>query len=428
METATAQPTAEVDPLVWQLFSALDSAHNKLSRSKADLLGLIREFDTLGLAPEAGSRTTAGYLVRRFGIAPSTAHEYVHIAHRLGEFPYLEKYFSRGGVSYSAVRLLLKYLTEENEQELVDLACELGYRDLEIALTSREKIGGGGDAERNYYLRLHDEADGALRVHGVLNPADGAALKAGLKLGEISYYGLEDLLEEGEAIEEPAPARPSRKTASGFGLPVGRMLLQSLMGLVHLARTAGKSTLTTPAAHVNIVATHDGRAYMPNNIGAPSASVAGILANAKLRVSHVDESGLIINTGRQFRLATSAQINALLVMWGGQCAAPGCTHTRFLEMHHIKDWIDGGLTNLDNLLPLCSACHSMVSDGYLKTLKDGPDIHFIYRDGTRYVSRNYSMARRQDDALTEHEYLQLIDEELASPDLLETPEPELPDA
>ena len=94
------------------------------------------------------------------------------------------------------------------------------------------------------------------------------------------------------------------------------------------------------------------------------------------------------------------QVNALLTMWGGQCAAPGCTHSRFIEIHHIKEWSEGGMTDLENLLPLCSACHSLVTDGYLETVKDGSDVHFIYQDGTRYVSDNYSLPRRRDNAQT----------------------------
>jgi len=178
------------------------------------------------------------------------------------------------------------------------------------------------------------------------------------------------------------------------------MLVQALMGLVHMARTRPKSTLTTPGAHVNILASPDGRGYMPNNVGAPSKAIANLLANANVRLSTVDSAGLILNTGRQTRLATAAQVNALMAMWGGQCAAPGCTHTRFIEIHHIEDWATGGLTDLANLLPLCSACHSLVTEGYLQALKDDADIHFVYRDGTRYVSENYSMLRRRDGAVT----------------------------
>ena len=54
-------------------------------------------------------------------------------------------------------------------------------------------------------------------------------------------------------------------------------------------------------------------------------------------------------------------------------------------------------------MPLCSSCHSLVTEGYLETLKDDTDIHFVYRDGTRYVSENYSLPRRRDGALTNDE-------------------------
>lgn len=53
-----------------------------------------------------------------------------------------------------------------------------------------------------------------------------------------------------------------------------------------------------------------------------------------------------------------------MTMWGHQCAMPGCTHTRFIEIHHMKEWADGGKTDLDNLIPLCSACRSLVTDGW----------------------------------------------------------------
>ena len=174
------------------------------------------------------------------------------------------------------------------------------------------------------------------------------------------------------------------------------MLLRALMGIVHMARTTPRNTLTTPGAHVNILATPDGRGYMPNNVGAPSKAIASLLANADIRLSTVNSDGLILNTGRKQRLATNGQVNALLAMWGGQCAAPGCTHTRFIEIHHIEDWATGGLTDLENLLPLCSACHSLVTEGYLQTLKEHSDIHFVYRDGARFVSTNYSLPRRDD--------------------------------
>ena len=353
--------------------------------------------------------------MRRLGVSSSTAHEYVSVAHRLRPFRYLHKHFTAAALSYSVVRLLLKYMTPENERELVDLALGMGYHELECALAGKKPQDGGEDDSPQYYLSLHKRDNGDIAFHGNMNAADGAGFIAALKIGEIAYCNLDEVLEDLdpevngeigialERAEEVEENRPARKTVSGYGLPIGRMLLRALMGIVHMARTTPRNTLTTPGAHVNILATPDGRGYMPNNVGAPSKAIASLLANADIRLSTVNSDGLILNTGRKQRLATNGQVNALLAMWGGQCAAPGCTHTRFIEIHHIEDWATGGLTDLENLLPLCSACHSLVTEGYLQTLKERSDIHFVYRDGTRFVSTNYSLPQRNDTMRTMEE-------------------------
>jgi hypothetical protein len=45
------------------------------------------------------------------------------------------------------------------------------------------------------------------------------------------------------------------------------------------------------------------------------------------------------------------------------CAFPGCTHTQFLHGHHVKHWLHGGETNLDNLVMLCTVHHHLVHEG-----------------------------------------------------------------
>mgnify|MGYP001942033987 FL=1 len=404
----TAAVASESNPIAIALSQQIEDSHRAMTQSKAELLSAIQTFDELALAIECGSSTTAQFLMRRLGVSSSTAHEYVSVAHRLRPFRYLHKHFSEGALSYSVVRLLLKYIAPENERELVDLALGMGYHELECALAGKKPQDGEGEDSPQYYLSLHKRDNGDIAFHGNMNAADGAGFIAALKIGEIAYCNLDEVLENLdpevngeidialERAEEVEENRPARKTVSGYGLPIGRMLLRALMGIVHMARTTPRNTLTTPGAHVNILATPDGRGYMPNNVGAPSKAIASLLANADIRLSTVNSDGLILNTGRKQRLATNGQVNALLAMWGGQCAAPGCTHTRFIEIHHIEDWATGGLTDLENLLPLCSACHSLVTEGYLQTLKEHSDIHFVYGDGTRFVSTNYSLPRRDD--------------------------------
>ena len=314
-------------------------------------------------------------------------------------------------MSYSALRLLLKYLTPENEVELVEKGMELGHNGLECALAGREKAGDD-KPKKEYYLRMAKEDDGDLTLWARLNHVDGDAFCAALKIGHLAFAASEEELssligEDGyvdpakldaliKAKEEEEEKMQAKKDVSGFGLPTGRAMVHALMGMVNAVRSQPQSKLRAPGAQVSVMATLDGRAYLPNNAGVASEGLANLVANALVRLDTVDDRGLIINAGRSTRLATDGQIRSLLAMWGGQCAMPGCTHTRFMEFHHMQEWANGGLTDMDNLIPLCSACHSLVTEGYAEITRHGDEIVFDFGDGSRYVSYNHSLPVRND--------------------------------
>jgi hypothetical protein len=75
-----------------------------------------------------------------------------------------------------------------------------------------------------------------------------------------------------------------------------------------------------------------------------------------------DESGEPLSIGRRSRTIPPAIRRALRVRDGG-CRFPGCTHTRFVDGHHIRHWADGGETRLDNLVLLCRHHHHLVHEG-----------------------------------------------------------------
>ena len=66
---------------------------------------------------------------------------------------------------------------------------------------------------------------------------------------------------------------------------------------------------------------------------------------------------MVLNLGRMRRIATLGQTIALIARDHG-CSFPGCdTPPEWCERHHIRAWIDGGETNLDNLTLLCRYHH-----------------------------------------------------------------------
>ena len=77
----------------------------------------------------------------------------------------------------------------------------------------------------------------------------------------------------------------------------------------------------------------------------------------------LDGDGRVVDVGRAKRLATADQRRALRAMHR-TCAAPDCP-VRFgdCDIHHLKEWREGGLTNLENLIPLCSKHHHLIHEG-----------------------------------------------------------------
>jgi hypothetical protein len=79
-----------------------------------------------------------------------------------------------------------------------------------------------------------------------------------------------------------------------------------------------------------------------------------------------------LNLGRSTRVANRAQRRALRGLYR-TCAIPGCAvHYDRCKLHHLIWWENGGLTDLDNLFPLCVAHHHKIHDAGWK-LARGPN-------------------------------------------------------
>jgi hypothetical protein len=92
--------------------------------------------------------------------------------------------------------------------------------------------------------------------------------------------------------------------------------------------------------------------------------------------------------GRSKRIASADQRIVLHSRDRG-CTAPGCDVPGYLcEVHHVDEWVDGGLTNIDKLTFACRAHHRLIRPGGWKTrkLKNGntewlPPPHLPLRGG-----------------------------------------------
>lgn len=101
-------------------------------------------------------------------------------------------------------------------------------------------------------------------------------------------------------------------------------------------------------------------------------NIRHLACDAEILPVVMDGKNAVLDQGRHLRNATEAQRTALQARDRG-CAAPGCTMTAaWCQPHHVTPWVDGGDTDLDNLVLLCPGCHRATHDGrWTITIKDG---------------------------------------------------------
>ena len=66
-----------------------------------------------------------------------------------------------------------------------------------------------------------------------------------------------------------------------------------------------------------------------------------------------------LDAGRTTYTPTATQRRAVMVRDQHKCRTPHCGNTP-RHVHHIWHWIDGGPTDIDNLVALCGHCHRLI--------------------------------------------------------------------
>jgi hypothetical protein len=98
-------------------------------------------------------------------------------------------------------------------------------------------------------------------------------------------------------------------------------------------------------------------------------------------MTHAD-SGEILALGRRRRRPSSAIRRAARERDKCRCRFPGC-ESRRVDLHHIQHWVNGGRTDLDNLISLCPYHHKIVHDrGYLIAASPPGGFTFYRPDGS----------------------------------------------
>jgi hypothetical protein len=389
-----------------------------IAAATARWLMLIAEFDAQAGWNNTGAKSTAHWLSWRCAVSLHTAREYVRVARRLQALPLVRDEFAGGRLSYSKARALTRLADVSRERQLLDFAQAATASQLERAVGAYQAClatnaePGRAHARRALGWRFDDA--GSVSFQGQL-PADDAALLIATiepireRLDDTrAACAPEPPADRGESWSQDASA-PTTSPPLQRIEPVAARRLDALMSLVH-DRAAHEHQTSTGADRCEVIVHVDAEALIQAQAGDGHAETSDGFPVARDAVRRLccdsgvftiaEHDGKPLSVGRRRRTVPAA-IRRGLRSRDRTCRFPGCGQRRHVDAHHIRHWIDGGPTSIDNLVTLCRHHHRLVHEGGFTIAHDHD--RFIFRDphGRRLhavpTPRAGSIARLRDD-------------------------------
>jgi hypothetical protein len=137
--------------------------------------------------------------------------------------------------------------------------------------------------------------------------------------------------------------------------------------IIHLAANAGEAPARggvkphlTVTVDYQVLAEQVGTTTLEDGSTLPAATARRLACDAQVIPMVLGSDSVPLDVGREHRLVRNQQRNALIARDKG-CAFPSCQlPARWTDAHHIVSWVDGGDTDLDNLVLLCRSHHRLV--------------------------------------------------------------------
>jgi anti-sigma28 factor (negative regulator of flagellin synthesis) len=361
-----------------------------LSAGTARWLMMVAEYDRRRVWEQWECRSMAYWLVGHCGVSLITARQYVHVAQTVEKFPSLWAEFLAGGLSYSRVRALCRFITPSSEADLVRMAKFCTAPQLERLAASVDraaKLAAPGDDDDQFdrrALHLFVNEDGTWSIRGRLPAEIGTALRVALDT-EISHQQQTEKRQsqerepqqresqQRETGKHDAAASLQRRGAEGTAAQrrvdaLYRLIEHGHVALSHLANA--DSNVGDDDARVRpllVVHRYPDGDELQNGPAITSATAERLSCNADVtEATHnagpdqdlkSDEPG--ITFGPRRRLPNRAMRRALKQRDQG-CRFTGCCRKGKLQPHHIIHYANNGATTIRNLIMLCPFHHHAI--------------------------------------------------------------------
>jgi hypothetical protein len=351
-----------------EIDEAFDQFSSLASAGLARVCELIGEVDGRQSWMEDGATSLIDWVAAKLRVRHNTASRLVAVSRRLLDLPLTTEQFANGELSFDQVDALSGMATPDSEADLLERATSISSAALDRIARRRRGLTREDERsvwERRRLVRQWNLDESELRFHGRLPGAEGRMFDAAI-----------------DSRVDEIPPNPE----TGMFDP---LQVRAADALTELAGTDGQGGGPAPMTVFTDVAalTSDDRGHTElDNTAALSNRTAQRLACDAILESVLEEDGQVVGIGRRSRTVPGWLRRLVHERDGGHCQHPGCRNTRWLQVHHIVSWAQGGLTDLDNLILLCGSHHRWVHErGWHIT---GPSDRRVFRrpDWTLYPS------------------------------------------
>ncbi|HSH59229.1 MAG TPA: DUF222 domain-containing protein [Acidimicrobiales bacterium] len=297
-----------------------------------------------------GIHSPEQWVAWKCGVSAGRARRLVAMARRLPQLPETASALRAGELSEDQVSVVCRHAPAYADAEVATLARQSTVSQLTRTLRryawapdpeeDDAEEGKPEEAERRE-VGFGTTEEGAWRLSAILPPDQGALVERALDTARRA------LIEEGQ-LERPTWA-------------------DALLAMADRSLGAAGASRPHHDRHLIVVhlrgESHDG--HDDNDGHAPHAHVHGgpplpdalrRLLGCDGRVRPMTEvNGVALSVGRTQRIVPERTRMAIEER-DGACRVPGCERSRWLQVHHVTHWEDGGATDTANLVALCSLC------------------------------------------------------------------------
>ena len=342
----------EVERTAGEVDAELRCALRDYCRAEQRSVLCFAEVVERNLYRELGHATIFEYASEALGFSRQRTYGFLRLAEAFQRLPELRAVLIAGEIGWTKAREIIKVAGPKSVDRWITLAKRRSRRELETKVLRAR--------ERRFVARKGNPAQRVLAPKPVAGPTTLVPLQDSLldlpddlvdeSPEPVTYRLTSTQLARYEALIEKlhklraVPAGSSRE----------EILLAALEALVSSANSelSPRGDTGTPYRIIVSECPSCKRARVQTNRGTKQ------IAKHELQAMQCDAT-IEDEQGRRRRTIPPRVRRAVLKRDQHRCQAPGCTNTRFLEIHHIKPLQNGGTNDLENLVTLCSSCHRL---------------------------------------------------------------------